>query len=121
MTQSLLQRISRKDNPQIVLGAFGQRWDSLDHIDASKHDTWVALDRVRDPGNLGTVMRSADAVGASGVILIGDCTDPYSVEAVVHQWVPCSTPELLPAVNSLFGVCCSLAGKNSWNHATCIN
>ena len=82
MTQSLLQRISRKDNPQIVLGAFGQRWDSLDHIDASKHDTWVALDRVRDPGNLGTVMRSADAVGASGLILIGDCTDPYSVEAV---------------------------------------
>jgi len=82
MTQSLLQRISRKNNPQIVLGAFGQRWDSLDHIDASKYETWVALDRVRDPGNLGTVMRSADAVGASGIILIGDCTDPYSVEAV---------------------------------------
>ena len=82
MAQSLLQRISRKDNPQIVLGAFGQRWDSLDHIDASKHETWVALDRVRDPGNLGTVMRSADAVGASGIILIGNCTDPYSVEAV---------------------------------------
>ena len=82
MTQSLLQRISRKDNPQIVLGAFGQRWDSLDYIDASKYETWVALDRVRDPGNLGTVMRSADAVGADGIILIGDCTDPYSVEAV---------------------------------------
>ena len=82
MTQSLLQRISRKDNPQIVLGAFGQRWDSLDDIDASKDETWVALDRVRDPGNLGTVMRSADAVGASGVILIGNCTDPYSVETV---------------------------------------
>ena len=42
----------------------------------------MALDRVRDPGNLGTIMRSADAVGASGLILIGDCTDPYSVEAV---------------------------------------
>ena len=82
MTQSLLQRTSRKDNPQIVLGAFGQRWDSLDDIDASKDETWVALDRVRDPGNLGTVMRTADAVGATGIILIGDCTDPYSVEAV---------------------------------------
>jgi TrmH family RNA methyltransferase len=82
MTQSLLQRISRKDNPQIVLGAFGQRWDDLNHIDGRKNETWIALDRVRDPGNLGTVMRSADAVGASGLILIGDCTDPYSVEAV---------------------------------------
>ena len=33
-------------------------------------------------GNLGTIMRTADATGARGVILIGDCTDPYSVEAV---------------------------------------
>ena len=82
MTQSLLQRISRKDNPQTVLGAFEQRWDGLGYVDASKDETWVALDRVRDPGNLGTIMRSADAVGARGLILIGDCTDPYSVEAV---------------------------------------
>ena len=82
MTQSLLQRISRKENPQIVLGAFEQRWVGFDHVDASNYETWVALDRVRDPGNLGTIMRSADAVGASGLILIGDCTDPYSVEAV---------------------------------------
>ena len=82
MTQSLLQRISRKDNPQTVLGAFEQRWVGLEHVDARNPETWVALDRVRDPGNLGTTMRSADAVGAKGLILIGDCTDPYSVEAV---------------------------------------
>ena len=36
---------------------------------------------MRDPGNLGTIMRTADAVGAEGVILIDDCTDPFSVEA----------------------------------------
>ena len=42
----------------------------------------VGLDRVRDPGNLGTIMRTIDAVGANGVILIDDCTDPFSVEAV---------------------------------------
>ena len=82
MTESLLQRISRRDNPQIVLGAFRQRWDALDDVDAGESRKWVALDRVRDPGNLGTVMRTADAVGAKGLILIGNCTDPYSVEAV---------------------------------------
>ena len=82
MTQSLLQRISRKDNPQIVLGAFEQGWVGFEYVDARNPEIWVALDRVRDPGNLGTIMRSADAVGASGLILIGDCTDPYSVEAV---------------------------------------
>jgi TrmH family RNA methyltransferase len=42
----------------------------------------VALDRVRDPGNLGTVIRTVDAVGAKGVILVGDTTDPFSVETV---------------------------------------
>lgn len=82
MTRSLLQRISRKDNPQIVLGAFAQQWVGFEHVDARNPETWVALDRVRDPGNLGTIMRSADAVGARGLILIGDCTDPYSVESV---------------------------------------
>jgi TrmH family RNA methyltransferase len=82
MTESLLGRISRKDNPQMLLGAFGQRWDRLQSVEAVGGDIWVALDRVRDPGNLGTVMRTADAVGATGIVLIGDCTDPYSVEAV---------------------------------------
>ena len=42
----------------------------------------MALDRVRDPGNLGTVIRTVDAVGAKGLILIGDTTDPFSVETV---------------------------------------
>ena len=43
---------------------------------------WVALDHVRDPGNLGTILRTADAVGAKGVILVGETTDPFAVEAV---------------------------------------
>jgi len=82
MTESLLSRISGKDNPQMVLGAFEQRWQPVDAIDPDANHCWIALDRVRDPGNLGTIMRSADATGARGVILVGDCTDPYSVEAV---------------------------------------
>ena len=82
MTESLLQRISRKDNPQMVLGAFAQRHIELHDINPDPADIWVALDRVRDPGNLGTIMRTIDATGARGLILIDDCTDPYSVEAV---------------------------------------
>ena len=82
MIEPLLGRISRKDNPQMVLGAFGQRWERLQSVEAIGGALWVALDRVRDPGNLGTVIRTADAVGAAGIVLIGDCTDPYSVEAV---------------------------------------
>ena len=82
MTESLLSRISGKDNPQMVLGAFEQRWQDPGRIAPDAGRCWIALDRVRDPGNLGTIMRTADATGARGIILIGDCTDPYSVEAV---------------------------------------
>ena len=66
----------------MVLGAFEQRWFAADEIAPDANRCWIALDRVRDPGNLGTIMRTADATGARGVILIGDCTDPYSVESV---------------------------------------
>jgi TrmH family RNA methyltransferase len=37
---------------------------------------------LRDPGNLGTMLRTADAVGAGGLVLLDDCADPFSVEAV---------------------------------------
>src|SRR6185436_17082784 len=43
---------------------------------------FVALHRVRDPGNLGTIVRTADAAGCGGVVLVGECCDPYAVEAV---------------------------------------
>lgn len=83
VTPSLMERIARKDNPQMVLGAFEQKFSGRDKVTGSTgSDIWIALDRVRDPGNLGTIMRTADAVGARGIILIDDCTDPYSVEAV---------------------------------------
>ena len=82
VSPDLLSRISRKDNPQMVIGAFSQKWHKADVITSDADSLWVALDRVRDPGNLGTIMRTADAVGASGVILVEDCTDPYSLEAV---------------------------------------
>ena len=66
------------------MAAFCMRYGQLSdvHSDKNSDDIWVALDRVRDPGNLGTIMRTADAVAAKGIILIEDCTDPYSVEAV---------------------------------------
>jgi TrmH family RNA methyltransferase len=54
----------------------------LAQIDRDLAGVWVALQAVRDPGNLGTIVRTADAAGCGGVILVGDCCDPYSVEAV---------------------------------------
>ncbi len=82
VSEKVLSAITRRDNPQMVVGVFAQQFVALKDIHARPGDVWVALDRVRDPGNLGTVIRTVDAVGAKGVILVGDTTDPFSVETV---------------------------------------
>jgi TrmH family RNA methyltransferase len=82
VTRDILEKISRRENPQMVIGVFPQAFTPLEALEPKSAACWVALDRVRDPGNLGTVVRTADAAGCGGVILVGDCCDPYSVEAV---------------------------------------
>jgi len=82
VSEAVLASITRRDNPQAVIGVFRQRWAKLELLKPKPNETLVALDRVRDPGNLGTIIRTADAAGASGVILIGDCTDPFALETV---------------------------------------
>ena len=82
VSERVLSAITRRDNPQMVVGVFAQRYMPLKDIRPTGSDVWVALDRVRDPGNLGTVIRTVDAVGAKGVILIGETTDPFSIETV---------------------------------------
>jgi len=78
----LLTSITRKDNPQAVIAVMRQRQTPLKDIKGLGNQCWVALDRVRDPGNLGTIIRTADALGAQGVILVGESTDPFALEAV---------------------------------------
>lgn len=82
VSEKVMSSITRRDNPQMVAAVFEQRWTSLKDIQPKGSETWIALDRVRDPGNLGTIIRTADAAGAAGVILVGDCTDPFSMETV---------------------------------------
>jgi TrmH family RNA methyltransferase len=82
VSEKVLSAITRRDNPQMVVGVFTQQFRALKDIRPKDGEVWVALDRVRDPGNLGTVIRTVDAVGASGVILVGETTDPFAVETV---------------------------------------
>jgi TrmH family RNA methyltransferase len=82
VNREILEKVSRRDNPQTVMAVFPQVFADLDQLDPAAAPCWVALQAVRDPGNLGTIVRTADAAGCGGVILVGDCCDPYSVEAV---------------------------------------
>ena len=78
----ILSKLSGKDNPGSVVGIYAEFPTPLTHLDRSRADIWIVAQSLRDPGNLGTILRTGDAVGAGGLILIDECTDPFSVEAV---------------------------------------
>ena len=101
VSRAVLAKISRKDNPQIVVASFAERWVDLPEI-VQQGGVWVGLDRVRDPGNLGTIMRSVDAAGGAGVVLIGDCVDGFSVEAVRASMGACFHVQLAEASEADF-------------------
>jgi len=82
VSEAVMASVTRRDNPQAVVAVVEQRLLGLDAVDAAGATVWVALEQVRDPGNLGTIIRTVDAAGASGVILVGETTDPYGIEAV---------------------------------------
>lgn len=77
VSADVFQSLSTKEGPQGIAAVARQAWRSLDDIQMDSKALWVALDSVADPGNLGTILRTLDAVGGKGVILLDHCTDPY--------------------------------------------
>ncbi len=82
MPEDILAKVTGKDNPQAVCGVFAEFDTSLASVDRTAAPIWLVAQAMRDPGNLGTMLRTGDAVGAGGLILLDDCVDPFSVEAV---------------------------------------
>jgi TrmH family RNA methyltransferase len=80
--RDILSKLSGKDNPQTVIGVYREFDTALSRIDRSAAPIWIVAQSLRDPGNLGTILRTGDAVGAGGLILVDDCVDPFSVESV---------------------------------------
>lgn len=78
----ILSKLSGKDNAQTVVGVYAEHGMQIADIDRNAAPIWLVAQAMRDPGNLGTMLRTGDAVGAGGLILLDDCTDPFSVEAV---------------------------------------
>jgi RNA methyltransferase, TrmH family len=80
---AVLGKLAATDNPQTMLGVFEQRWHAPPQPRSlATDDVWLALEAPRDPGNLGTITRTVEAVGARGIILIGAACDPFSPESV---------------------------------------
>lgn len=83
VSEAVLSKLASKENPQAMLAVFEQRWAEAPKPRSLQSDAcWLALEEVRDPGNLGTIIRTVDATGASGMVLIGNCCDAYARETI---------------------------------------
>lgn len=82
VSKVVFESFSLKEGPQGVAAIVKQKWDSITDVDWQRPGLWVGLDAVADPGNLGTIMRTMDAVAAKGILLIGPCTDPYDPSSI---------------------------------------
>ncbi|GIG91339.1 RNA methyltransferase [Plantactinospora endophytica] len=79
----LLHELGGKDDdlPELVAVA-GLPPDRLDRIPVGPDALVVVFDRPTAPGNIGTLVRSADAFGAAGLVVVGHAADPYDPRAV---------------------------------------
>lgn len=73
---------SRAEEPQWIGAIAEQQWEPLARLGSNEGLCWVACDTVHSPGNLGNIIRTCDAVGAAGLILLGDAVDPYDPATV---------------------------------------
>lgn len=75
VSESVIKKICDTENPQGICAVVKKREWTVDDI---KSDLIVIIDGVQDPGNLGTIIRTADAAGAGGVIIIKGTCDLYN-------------------------------------------
>lgn len=106
LAPGVLERVADAQNPQPILAAIRFAPRTLDDVTA--RGLVVVLHDVRDPGNAGTVIRTADAAGAAAVVISGHSVDPYnpktlraSAGSIFHLPVVCA--DELAHVTTWFG------------------
>jgi TrmH family RNA methyltransferase len=81
-TESVFQKISYRDRPDGLLAVAKQMEAGLASLVLSEAPFFVLAEAIEKPGNLGTILRSSDAVGVDGVIVCDRCTDIHNPNVV---------------------------------------
>ena len=99
VTPDVFASLSQKEGPQGLAAVIKQRWTTLSTLGPlpTPHALYLALESPQDPGNIGTILRTADAVGVDGVILLGQPADPYDPDAVRASMGAIFTQQLISA------------------------
>jgi len=82
VTGELFGRLSGRRRPSGLAAIVRAHPTQLDALTVESDSLFVALHTLRNPGNLGTILRTAVSAGAHAVLLLDDCADPYAPESV---------------------------------------
>jgi TrmH family RNA methyltransferase len=110
--EKIMGQVSAQKNPPEQIGVFRQRWGEV-----NQQGLWLALEDMRDPGNLGTIIRTADAAGASGIILTGQSCDPFAPDCVrATMGSVFGMPLVRMEQKAFIGLCQSWPGESVGTH-----
>jgi RNA methyltransferase, TrmH family len=82
VSRQVMEAIADTQTPQGVTAIVSRPYVELDDLFTDSPDLLVIADELQDPGNLGTIIRTAEAAGASGVITTRYTVDPFSEKAI---------------------------------------
>lgn len=82
VSEYVMQTLSQREAPQGIVATFALFETSLQALELTGRELVVVLDRLQDPGNVGTLIRTADTVGAAALILIEPCVDVFDPKTV---------------------------------------
>jgi TrmH family RNA methyltransferase len=112
VSPDIFASIAEKENPQGILAVVRPPTIRLGDLSSENMDWAVALVAPQDPGNLGTILRTADAVGAEGLLLLDSSVDPYHPSSVRASM---GAIFWRPVVSATFEEFAAWAGKHGYH------
>ncbi|SET49770.1 RNA methyltransferase, TrmH family [Natronincola peptidivorans] len=82
ISKDLYRKLSDTENPQGIMAIVDIKNTSLQELSIKDEDFYIILNEIQDPGNMGTIIRTAEAAGVDAVILTKGCVDPYNTKTV---------------------------------------
>ncbi|GMU39163.1 MAG: hypothetical protein AMXMBFR23_00290 [Chloroflexota bacterium] len=82
VSEVVFRTLSKREGPQGIAAVVRQEWERLQDLRLARGERWVALEEAADAGNIGTIVRTCDAAGSDGVILLDHTADPYDPVAM---------------------------------------
>ncbi|MDP3058072.1 MAG: RNA methyltransferase, partial [bacterium] len=82
ISASAFASFSERDNPVGIAAIAKPPTLALESLPVRSDSIFIALYKIRNPGNLGTIVRTADSIGSAGIILIGNTVDPFDPSCI---------------------------------------